>query len=73
MVLQINIVYKHDVLVCSKNIAKPFENLQYVKPPNESITNCVSRVFFFFYDGSVVNPTHLMYVVHMFIKQLNLD
>jgi hypothetical protein len=46
MVLQINIDYKHDVFVCSQSIAKPFENLEYVKTPNESIIDCALRVFF---------------------------
>jgi hypothetical protein len=71
MVLQINIDYKHDVLACFKSIAKPFENLEYVKPPNASITDCALRRFF--YNESIANPTHLMHVVHMFIKQLGLD
>jgi hypothetical protein len=31
--------------MCSKGITKPFENLKYVKPPNEGIASFVSRVF----------------------------
>jgi len=33
-VLQINIYSKHVVFMCSNGIAKSFENLEYVKPPN---------------------------------------
>jgi hypothetical protein len=36
-VLHIDIGCKHDIFMCSKGIAKSFENLEYVKPPNESI------------------------------------
>jgi hypothetical protein len=39
-VLQIDIGFKHDVLVCSNGIAKTFENLEYVKPPNEGFVAC---------------------------------
>jgi hypothetical protein len=41
--------------------------------PPMRVLQIVFQECFFFYDGSIVNPTHLMYVVHMFIKQLNLD
>jgi len=34
MVLQIGIGYKHVVFMCWEGIAKSFENLEYVKPPN---------------------------------------
>jgi len=39
-VLQIDIGFKHDVLVCFKGIAQTFENPQHAKPPNEGITCC---------------------------------
>jgi len=32
--LQIDIGYKHGVFMCFEGIAKSFENLEYVKPPN---------------------------------------
>ncbi len=44
-VLQINIGYKHEVLMCSKGIAEYFENPKYVKPPNEGIIGRVLRMF----------------------------
>ncbi len=34
-VLQINIGFKHDVLMCFEGIAQTFENLKYVKPPTK--------------------------------------
>ncbi len=43
-VLHIDIGCKHDVFMCSEGIAKSFENLEYVKPPNEGIVG-FSRVF----------------------------
>jgi len=37
---------KNDVLVCYEGIADFFENLKYVKPPNEGIANYVQRVIY---------------------------
>jgi hypothetical protein len=45
MVLQIDIGYKHDVLICFGGIAKSFENLEYVKTPHESIVDYVLTMF----------------------------
>jgi hypothetical protein len=46
-VMQIDIDFKHDVLVCFEGIAQTFENPKYVKPPpHESIASCALRVFF---------------------------
>ncbi len=45
MVLHIDIGYKQDVLECYENIAKSFENLEYVKPSNESIVDYVLKMF----------------------------
>jgi hypothetical protein len=45
MVLQIDIGYKHDVLICFGGIAKSFENLKYVKTPHESIVDYVLAMF----------------------------
>jgi hypothetical protein len=36
-VLQIDIGFKNDVLVCYESIAIVFENSEHVKPPNKSI------------------------------------
>jgi hypothetical protein len=36
-VLQIDVGFKNDVLVCYKGIANIFENAEYVKHPNEGI------------------------------------
>jgi len=44
-VLQIDIGGKHDVFMCSEGIAKSFENLKYVKPPNEGIVGSTLGVF----------------------------
>jgi hypothetical protein len=44
-VLQVDIGFKHDVLVCFEGIAQTFKNSKYVKPSNESITGCASRMF----------------------------
>jgi hypothetical protein len=44
-VLQIDIGFKHDVLVCYEGIAQTFEHPKYVKPPNESITSCALKMF----------------------------
>jgi hypothetical protein len=44
-VLQIDIGFKHDVLVCSEGIAQSFENPKYVKLPNEGIASCALRMF----------------------------
>jgi hypothetical protein len=44
-VLQINIGFKHDVLVCFKGITQTSENSKYVKSPNGGITNCVPILF----------------------------
>jgi hypothetical protein len=44
-VLQINIGFKHDVLVYCKGIAQNSINSKYVKPPNEGIANCVPILF----------------------------
>jgi hypothetical protein len=44
-VLQVDIGFQHDVLVCSESIAQTFENPKYVKPPNEGITSCVLKMF----------------------------
>ncbi len=41
--LQIDIGFKHDVLVHFESIAQTFENPKYVKPPNEGIANCAPR------------------------------
>jgi hypothetical protein len=48
--------------MCSKGIAKSFENLKYVKPSNEGIASFVSRMFSTM--GGIAKPTHLMHV-HM--------
>jgi hypothetical protein len=40
-VLQVDVGFKNDVLVC---IAIFFENLKYVKPPNEGIASYVLRM-----------------------------
>jgi hypothetical protein len=53
--------------MCSKNIAKSFENLKYVKPPNYGITSLASGVFSTM--GNIAKPTHLMHVVHMGLDQ----
>jgi hypothetical protein len=63
-VLHINIGCKHDVFMCLKGIAKSFENLKYVKPPNEGITG-FSRMFSMMGGGGIAKPTHLMHVVHI--------
>jgi hypothetical protein len=39
-VLQIDIGFNIMFLVCFKGILWAFENLEYVKPPNESIARC---------------------------------
>ncbi len=70
-VLQIDIGFKHNVLVCFNGIAKTFGNLKYVRPPNEGIADCASRVFSMM--GGIANPTYLKYIVLKFIKQLGLD
>jgi hypothetical protein len=57
--------------VCFQGIVKSFENLKYVKPPNEGIAGCVSRVFFTM--GGIAKPAHLMHVVHISIKQLGIN
>jgi hypothetical protein len=44
-------------------IAKSFENLEYVKPPNESIAG--STLGMFSTMGGIAKPIHLMHVVHM--------
>jgi hypothetical protein len=44
-VLQRNIGFKHNVLMCSKGIPQTSKNSKYVKPPNEGITNCVPILF----------------------------
>jgi len=49
--------------MCYKGIIKAFENLKYVKPPNESIASFVSGVFSMM--GGIAKPTHFMHVVHM--------
>ncbi len=46
--------------MCSKNIAKSFENLDYVKSPNEGIVGS-SGVFSTM--GGIAKPTHLTHVV----------
>jgi tetrahydromethanopterin S-methyltransferase subunit D len=43
-VLQIDVGFKNDVLVCYEGITIFFENSEYVKPPNESIASYVQRV-----------------------------
>jgi hypothetical protein len=43
-VLQIDLGFKNDVLLCYEDIANFFENSEYVKPPNEGITSYVQRV-----------------------------
>jgi hypothetical protein len=49
--------------MCSKGITEPFENLKYVKPPNEGIASFVSGMFSTM--GGIAKPTHFMHVVHM--------
>jgi hypothetical protein len=44
-VLQIDIGFKHDVLVCFEGIGQTFENSKYVKHPNGGIAGCVLRMF----------------------------
>jgi hypothetical protein len=56
-VLHINIGFKHDVLVCSNGIAKLFENLKYVRPPNEGIVGCVLIMFSMM--GGVLQTPHI--------------
>jgi hypothetical protein len=50
-----------------EGIAKSFENLEYVKPPNEGIVGFALRMFSTMGGGGggIAKPTHLMYVVHM--------
>jgi len=43
--LQIDIDDKHDVFMCSKSIAKSFENLKDMKPPNEGIAVSIVGCF----------------------------
>ncbi len=64
--MQIDIGCKHDVFMCSKGIAEcfeSFENLEYVKPPNEGIVGSALGVFSMM--GNIAKSTHLMHVVHM--------
>jgi hypothetical protein len=49
--------------MCFEGIAKCFENLEYVKSPNEGIVDFALGVFSMM--GNVTKPTHLMHVVHM--------
>jgi hypothetical protein len=49
--------------MCFEGIAKCFENLEYVKSPNEGIVDFALGVFFVM--GNITKPTHLMHVVHM--------
>jgi hypothetical protein len=60
-VLQIDIGCKHDVFLCSKGIAECFENLEYVKPPNEGIVGSTLGVFSMM--RNIPKLTHLMHVV----------
>jgi hypothetical protein len=46
-----------------EGIAKSFENLEYVKPPNYGTTSSALEVFSMM--GVIAKSTHLMYVVHM--------
>ncbi len=55
----------------SNGIVEFFENLKYVKPPNEGIAGCALKVFSMM--SGIANPTHLKYVVFKYIKQLGLD
>ncbi len=52
--------------MCSESIAKSFENLKYVKPPNEGIPSS-SRMFSMMGGGGggIAKLTHLMHVVHI--------
>ncbi len=53
------------IFLCYEGIAKSFENLKYVKPPNEGIVGSTSGIFFTIGGGGIAKPTHLMHVIHM--------
>jgi hypothetical protein len=44
--------------MCSENIAKYFENVEYVKTPNEGIASSASRVFSTMGGWGIAKPTH---------------
>jgi hypothetical protein len=49
--------------MCSEGIVECFENVEYVKPPNEGIVGSTLGVFSMM--GNIAKSTHLMHVVHM--------
>jgi hypothetical protein len=44
--------------MCFENIAKTFENLEYVKLFEEGVVGCVLKMFCK-YDGSIANLAHI--------------
>jgi len=57
---------KHVIFMCYEGIAKSFENLKYVKPPNKILQvlcwKCFSQLGG---GGGITKSTHLIHIVHM--------